>query len=276
MANLINLDGIMNSSWRIGGNAGNSIKAETYGLSIRDNAGSTLKNLGVARARDGQSSDAAAYLDVKEKVIPIEFNFAGASPTSPGANTGKYGFCHTSGGLYTAGAIYLDTGVALSAVTVYKSQLLTTSSAISGTVSLVSGGLYIAMAATAPYSWSLRGDGAPASTGLEKSTEIPITTTSGIVSTTSIPTNSEIREATVVVTSAYTSGATIQAQINGGTPLTVIDTTESDATATGTYIKPQVTVVGSINAGTVIVNIGGSPSAGAAKVIVKWVETYYG
>ena len=269
-----NILGIMYNLFRIGGPTGNGIKAETYGLSIRDSAGSVLKNLGIARARAGVDTDAGTYLDIKEKVILIEFSFLGASAPSPGLNTGKYGMCHTTGGLFTAGVIYYDTGVALTAVTSYKGQVIASTSAFSGTVSLVADGVYIATTASAPYGWTLKGDGAPASTGFTKSIQVPITTASGSVSTTSIPSGAEITDVILNVTTAYSGGTTIQVNVNGGTPLTVLDTTENDPTVVGIYAKDQDTAVAPANAGVIVVNIGGAPGVGAGRVIVQYISAF--
>lgn len=46
-------------------------------------------------------------------VVKIEFAFAGSSAPAAGANTGKYGYCHTSGGSYTQKQIVYDDGTAL-------------------------------------------------------------------------------------------------------------------------------------------------------------------
>ena len=40
----------------------------------------------------------------------IEFGFAGGSALVPGDNETLFGFCHTSGGLYTAGDVVYDDG----------------------------------------------------------------------------------------------------------------------------------------------------------------------
>lgn len=46
-------------------------------------------------------------------VVKIGFAFAGSSPPSPGANTGEYGYCTSTGGSYTVKQIVYDNGTEL-------------------------------------------------------------------------------------------------------------------------------------------------------------------
>lgn len=267
------LNGVIGSLFQVGGPTGNSIKAETYGLSVRDSLGSSLTRLGVGRA--SATTDASTYLDVKEKAILIQFSFNGSSAPSPGSNTGNYGMCHTSGGLYTAGAIYLDTGSTLDAVTGYKGQLITTTSAFSGSVSLVANGFYVAQSNTAPFTWTLKGDGAPAATGLEKAIKITLGLSTPVTSSTSIPSGSEITEVVLDVGTGYSGGTNIQVVIHGSSDQEVMATTENDPTQVATYSKDQRTTISGSTAGPVRAVISGGPAAGAAVVIVKYVEAYF-
>lgn len=267
------LNGVIDSLFQVGGPTGNGIKAETYGLSIRDSLGTTLKRLGIGRA--SASTDAATYLDVKEKGILIQFSFTGASAPSPGSNTGNYGMCHTSGGLFTAGAIYLDSGSSLDLVTGYKGQLILTTSAFTGSVSLSANGLYIAQSNSAPFTWTLKGDGAPAATGLTKSIKLTTGLASPVNSSTSIPASAEITEVVLDIGTGYSAGTNIQVVINGSSPLEVMATTENDPTQVATYSRDQRTVVGASNAGAVQAIISGGPAAGAGVVVVKYIEAYF-
>lgn len=264
--------GIMGNLFQVGGPTGNGIKAESYGLSIRDYLGTTLKRLGVGRA--SADTDAATYLDSKEKAILIQWSFAGSSAPLLGANTGNYGMCHTTGGLYTAGVIYLDDGSALNAVTSYKGQLITTTSAFSGTVSVVANGLYVATTNSAPFTWTLKGDGAPSAAGLIKNIKITTGTSSTYSSSTSVPAGSEVIECILDVGTGYSNGTSIAVTINGSSPLTVLATTDNDATVVDLYSKDQRSVVGASNAGAVRVTIAGGPAAGAGVVVVRYIEAY--
>lgn len=258
------------------GLAGNVVKNDTDGLAIRNEADNANKNLVVARPQ-GTSQDvhAATYLDVKERALLIEFSFAGGSPPSPGANTGKYGFCHTSGGSYNAGAVYLDTGAALTAVTINKMHEMLTTTAVTGTVSLISNGYYVAQTATAPYTWTLKGDGTGSNTGVAKSIKVAVTATAGnFDSTTSVPTGARVLRVWTNVTTAYNNNATIAVQINGGTPLTVQATNENRPSKINLYQSTPWADVAAGNAGIVRVILGGTPTLGAADVVVEYQDAF--
>jgi len=267
--------GISSETLQIG-LSGNQVKNDTDGLAVRNEADNANKNMVVARPQ-GASQDvhAATYLDVKERALLIEFSFNGGSPPSPGANTGKYGFCHTSGGSYSAGAIYLDTGAALTTVPLYKMQEMLTTTAVSGTVSLIANGYYIAQTASAPYTWTLKGDGTGSNTGVSKSIKVAVTATAGnFDSTTSIPTGARILRVWTNVTTAYNNNATIQVQINGGTPLVVQATTENRPSKINLYQNTPWADVAAGNAGVVRVTLGGTPSLGAADVVVEYQDAF--
>ena len=258
------------------GLAGNQIKNDpTDGLAVRDEADLVNKNLTVARPQ-GASADvhASTYLDTKERVFLIEFAFNGGAPPAPGTNTGKYGFCHTSGGGYNAGAIYLDNGVALVAAPIYKMHSLVTTTAITGTVSLIANGVYIAQSGAAPYSWTSKGDGAGTNTGTTKSVKLAITNVAGnFDSTTSIPSGAKILRVYTDIKTAYDGGATISVRINGGTPLTVQATTENRPNKINLYQNTPFADVGGANAGPIRVVLGGAPTVGAADVLVEYNDT---
>lgn len=275
-----NFPGVVGALFGIGGSgaSGHAIKNETYGLSVRDVSGSTLQNLGIAFARAGQDTDAATYRDAKETQILVEFSFTGASPPSPGTNSGSYGICHTSGGIYTAGALYYDNGSTLALTTSYKSQRISTKATVSfsGTVSMIANGSYVAESATAPYNWTLKGDGGLTNTGYAQRIAVPIALISGVTSTTSIPANSRISNVIANVTTAYPGGVTIQVATTGSTPLVLLDTTENVPSVVGAYSKEQDTLVQAVNVGSVIVSISGAPGVGAGRVIVEYVQNFLG
>jgi len=258
------------------GLTGNVIKTDTDGLAIRDEADANNKNLVVARPQ-GASQDvhAATYLDTKERALLIEFSFAGGTPPSPGANTGKYGFCHTSGGSYNAGAVYLDTGAALTTVPIYKMHQLLTTTAVTGTVSLIANGAYIAQTASAPYTWTLKGDGSGTNTGVRKTIKVAVTATAGnFDSTTSIPSGAKVLKVYTDVKTAYNGAATIAVVINGSSPLTVQATSENRPNKINLYQTTPWLDVGGTNAGIVRVTLGGSPTLGAAEVFVEYQDSF--
>ncbi len=111
-------------------------------------------------------------LDLKQRVIYIEFSFDGATGIV-GATIGQYGICHTTGGIYVAGSIYLATGATTGVlVPMYKMQTVCNKTAFSGTVSMTTSGFYVATTASAPFGWTIMGDGS-ATPPAEYNTTIP-------------------------------------------------------------------------------------------------------
>ena len=111
---------------------------------------STKKNLEML-------GDNGEHWTIGDSPLLIRFNFNGNNPPFVGSNTGKYGICHTSGGSYTAGALYYDDGNSITIVTVFSGLSIITSADISGTISLSANLLYTAESNIAPYSWTAKG-----------------------------------------------------------------------------------------------------------------------
>lgn len=262
------LAGVIGSFFQVGGPSGPGIARSSAKLQIKNAANDTLANLEVGRA--SADTDASAYLDLKERVLLIEFSFDGGSPPSAGANTGKYGFCHTTGGAFTNGRIYYDTGTAFVSITPYKgSTLFTTSAVTGGTVSLQANGAYVASAAAAPYSWTLKGDGAPASTGLVQSIKVAITTADG-ASTTSLPIGTRVMRVYTNILTPYDAGATIEVLVGA---VSVQSTAQNDATIAGIYENDPLFDVAT--AGVINVDISATPGSGSAEVIVEYIVTFH-
>jgi hypothetical protein len=269
------LNGIIGSFFKIGFN-GHAIQEHTDGLAIRNNAVDADANLVVARPQGtNKDTHAATFADVKERATLVEFGFDGGSPPAAGTNTGKYGFCHTSGGTWNAGELAYDDGVTLAAVIPYKMMVLMTKVSVAGTVNLIDEGIYIAESAAAPYSWILKGDGTPNYTGVERVIAIPVTSTAGnFDATTAVPENGVITRVSVKVTTPYDNDSTITVLIHGSVgDLTVQATTENNAEVADTYETGNYEVVTADQAGPprVTLAVGGS---GAATVYVHWALPY--
>ena len=110
----------------------------------------------VSCAEPDADTKAPRLLDVKRLCPLIEFAFDGAAAPAAGTNTGKYGFCHTTGGSYVAGTIYYDDGATLTAITHSKGMRLVTAVAAAGTVTLINDAVYVAETGTAPFTWTLK------------------------------------------------------------------------------------------------------------------------
>lgn len=131
MAVFENIKGTLETFFRIG-RSGPGAKNNSNVLEIRNNADSAFA---VLRAANVQASgttlnDVATLLDIKGRCPNITFSFDGASAPAAGTNNGKFGFCHTAGGAYSAGDVVYDDGSNLLTIPSDIVRLITTSSAI--------------------------------------------------------------------------------------------------------------------------------------------------
>lgn len=258
--------------------AAHGIKDNTDGVAIVQNDETTLANAVVARPQGAnQDTHAATYLDLKERVIDIEWSFNGAAAPAPGTNTGKYGLCHTSGGGYSAGNIYLDDGVALTLIPMYHMMAASPRSVITGTVSMIADGMYLAEGSAAPWNWTLKGDGTVTYTGIVQAIELsfgfadfPGTKSS----TATIPTNAKVIRSIVKVATAFTAGAlpTVAVDIDGPVTDTALrSTTDQNLKAARQYdVVDEITCA---DGGPVRLTLasGGAVLAGAATCLVEYV-----
>jgi hypothetical protein len=203
----------------------------------------------------------------------ISFSFTGASPPSPGDNTGKFGFAHTSGGSYTAGDVVYDSGTALLKIPVSVCTMLTTGVAVSGTVSLIDNGLY----ALEDGSWTLKGDGGSSSTGLQRVISVAWVGTGGatsVSSTTAIPSGAIVTRVANKVTTGLDGSGTILVVVDGTADETILATADSDSATVGEYENYEKHVITSGNEGVVKVTVGGTPTVGAGLVLVEYVVPF--
>lgn len=115
MANIFkNFKGVLANIFQVGGPQGHLLKDEATGLSVRDSSDAEYGTLTIKQA--GAPNQACNLKDVLESSIVLEYSFNGSSPPVPGSNPSGYGICHTSGGIYSAGEVYLDTGSTLELV----------------------------------------------------------------------------------------------------------------------------------------------------------------
>ncbi|RKY10489.1 MAG: hypothetical protein DRP56_00905 [Planctomycetota bacterium] len=269
-----NFIGTMKGLFHIGGPSGNTLKNATDGIDVRNAADDAFQNLKVKQASGAVDEHAVNWLDLRDANVLVQFSFDGGSAPSAGTNTGTYGFCHTSGGSYTAGQVYYDDGTTLRATKIHVGTRITTGSAITGTVSLNANGVYAAHSATAPFSWTLKGDGMAGGTGIVKTIEIPIDTSASKSSTSSIPDGAEVLRVSTKVTTAYDNNATIEVLVDGSSDLTIQPTDENDPSEENMYVSDvEDGVITSSNEGVVTVNVANTPSAGAGAVLVEFAPT---
>lgn len=267
-----NIIGIIGDAFQIGQkNGGPRLKNSSGAMEIRNAADSAYAVARALRLQSGAgANDVATRIDVQGRCPNITFSFDGASAPSAGANTAQFGFCHTTGGSFTAGDVVFDDGAtALSSYKLPFATTITVGSAVSGTISLIANGLY----ALESGSWALKGDGGGTETGRLRLIEIPITHSGGDAdSTTTLPDGARVTRVDVVVTTPFDgSNPALTVKAQGSTPVTLMASGAIDLTTTNQYTTEEVVQIGSTGAGAVRADLTLSgASAGAATVYVYY------
>lgn len=278
MANKIydNKNGVMGDGFQVGGPSGNMAKNVNDGLAARSSDDDAYVNMSVKPASGNSDNHALTWRDHRDGDPLIQFSFDGSSPPSPGDHTGAYGFCHTSGGAYSAGQIYYDTGAAIVTVKVFVGMKIATGSAVTGTVSLNANGIYVAHSGSAPFTWTLKGDGAPAMSGISRMIKLAIDTSAEKLSTTAIPAGSTILDVSTDIRTPYDNDATIAVIIDGAvSDLTLQSTSENDPGVAALYIsEPLNPLVDADSEGLVKVTITNAPSTGSGYVLINYTTDF--
>jgi hypothetical protein len=264
-----NIEGVMASLFRIGGPSGITIKENTGVVELRNAADSAfVLGRGLLIPATGETvNDLVALLDLQGRVAVIEFDFTGASPPGAGTNTGKFGFCHTTGGGYTAGDVVYDDGTSLIDIPAAVCKHLTSSNAVTGTVSLIANGFYALQAGT----WTLKGDGGGTGTGRVQSIEVTIGTSASYNSTTQIPDGARVLNTRLVIETAYDNSATIIVKVDGTADENLLLAAENDPSNIDEYQNEAAHKITSSNEGVVNVAISATPTVGAGYVVVDYV-----
>jgi len=260
------LRGTMTSLFGVGNeDDGFNIKNASGKAEIRNAADTAYEIIRAAHiASGGGLNDLPTLLDLQARVPNIEYSFDGDSAPSAGSNSGKFGICHTDGSSYNAGNVVYDTGSTLILIPTEVVRTVTTSSAVSGTLSMNANGLYAWQGGT----WILKGDGAPAQTGILRTIDVPTSTNATYDSTTSVPSGARVVRTAYVVETAYTASTTAVVSIAGTTPQELLGTNDSKLSNVGEYDNDAVFNIDSSSEGLVHVAITGTPAAGAGRVIV--------
>jgi hypothetical protein len=252
------------------------------GPQLKNNAGviegrdSTDANMALLRGSGIPSSgstldDLPDLLDLRGRVVDVEFDFAGATPPVAGTNTDAFGFVHTTGGIYTAGDIVYDTGAALVVMPSDVATHLTSRSAVTGTISLIADGVYARQGAT----WTLKGDGTMNYAGVELAIMLDYDfNDSTVSSTTNVPDGAVVTRVTNSVQTAFNDvAATLQVDIDGTSDQLIMATTDSKLKSVNEYSVPQHTNITSGTTGPVKLTVTpGTATAGAGQVIVHYVS----
>lgn len=263
------LDGTSGSKFLVGSV---NIKDSTGVAEVR-NAGDT--DYGVLRAKSIQASnklnDVATLIDVMDKVI--QFSFDGASAPAAGTNTNKFGFCHTTGGSYTANDVVYDDGDSLIKLPRDVVKLIVTTSAVSGTVSLDANGIY----GWNGSAYELKGDGGATDAGKILNVKVAWNFEDSTVdSTASIPSGADVIKTVVYVTTALNGTAPkLNIKVNGSTPLTILADDDFNVGVAKQYTSEEEFSVSSDNAGVVRVTVTPSTSdAGEGYVRVFYTTAH--
>ena len=264
-----NILGVMSSTFRIGGPTGPNVKNNSGVLELRNTADNDyVKGRALRIQTSNGINDIAVLVDAMDKVI--QFSFDGATPPNAGDNTGKFGFCHTTGGSYTAADIVYDTGSALLVMPRETCKVIYTTDAVSGTVSLNADGVY----GWEGSAYVLKGDGAATDTGFVKCIEVAYTKDSTTVdSTTSLPNGSRVTRVVNRVDTVFNGTApTLLVQANGSSPVSLMATGDSNLKLANQYDNEDIVDIGATGTGVVRLTVtADSSTTGAGKVLVFYV-----
>ncbi len=267
MSVLSKIAGIIGSTFQIGV-TGPKIKNNSDVVELRNNADNAYAKGRALRIQSSNApeTDIPVLVDAMLKII--QFSFNGASAPAAGTNTGKFGFCHTTGGSYTANDVVYDNGSALSVMPRETAKVIITTSSVTGTVSLNANGVY----GWEGSSYVLKGDGASTDTGIVKCIQIPLVFGSGatVDSTTSIPSGAYVTRVVCLVSTLFNGTApTVGVTVNGSSPVTIMATADNDLKLANQYEVEDVVSIGATGTGVVRASYTASTStAGAATIFV--------
>ncbi|UCG53156.1 MAG: hypothetical protein JSW58_06280, partial [Candidatus Latescibacterota bacterium] len=211
--------------------------------------------------------DAINVLNLQGRIADIEFSFDGASAPSPGSNTGSFGFCHTTGGSYTAGQIVYDDGTALLLMPIAVARNLTTRSAISGTISFNANCHYVLQGS----SWVLKGI-AP-DLGVEHIIRMDYDFNDTVLSSTSvIPDGAMVTRVQNKVETAFNSAApSLLLEVDGTVDVTIFAAADNNQKKEDEYEDREIKEIGASNEGPVRLTLDAdSAPAGAGFVIIEY------
>jgi hypothetical protein len=279
MALFEKLRGIMGDLFQINGPDGPQIKDTSGVIEAKNFDDSAFTQVRVADSPGGTGAalkDAINVLLGRSRLALIQFSFNGSGPPAPGANTNKFGICHTTNGGYTQGQIYYDSGTALVLIPNDVAAHITTTAAITGAQSFIANGLYAREGA----GWVLKGDVVGAATGLVRTIEVPYSYTDDgtpVLSTTVIEAGARVLRAWNKVETAFNAGTpTVLVDIDGSvTDEVLMATTDSKPKKANTYLVPEIVLIIADSEGPVRVTVDKSGStSGDGRVIVEYVTPF--
>lgn len=278
MALFMKLRGIIGDLFQINGPDGPQLKDVSGTIEARNSTDAAYAKVRVADSPGGTGAalnDAINLLQARSRIALIQFSFDGATPPAGGANTNKFGFVHTTGGGYTAGDIVYDNGVSLQVLPADIAAHLTSTSAVTGTISLIANGVYAREGA----SWILKGDGTPTYTGIVKAIEVPYAYTDATKSsTTVIASGARVLRVFNRVDTAFDGATpTLLVEVDGAVSnQTIMGTADSKLKKANTYLVEDVVEIDANETGPVKLTITPSGSTvGAGVVVVEYVDSMF-
>lgn len=206
------------------------------------------------------------YDDTAFKPIIVSQQFNGGTALPANTVTEKFYVVTTTGANASIGDLIWDNGTGVGTATVIAAPTggeITTAAAFAGGT--------ITFAAFMNYIWTGAAwvNAATSTPGASQVIQFALGTATAS-SVTSIPIGASILRATLLVTTPYSAGATIEI---GSTPVPNLlqATTDNDPQVDDTYDAPQLT---NWNAASVVTaTVAGAPVAGTATVMVEYVTT---
>lgn len=263
--------GIMGNDFQIGGPSGPNIGNNSNVVEIKNAAKTAFAKVKSASiSASDVANNVVTLLDLQGRVALIQYDFTGGSAPVAGANTGKFGFCHTTGGGFTAGDIVYDPGaVALVVMPFEVCRHITTTSAVTGTINFIANGLY---AQESLRTYVLKGDGGSSATGHVLSIAVAYAHDNvAPVSTTQVPANATILNVRNEITEAFNgTSPTVTVTLEGAGSTTIQAAADLDPKTLGIYDEPQRT--NNPDLGTVKVAVAPDSSTnGEGTAVVEYV-----
>jgi hypothetical protein len=212
------------------------------------------------------NNDVTTLQDLKGRVADISIAFAGAS--APVVTNGSFAFCHTSGSTYTAGSIYYGKSSAWILVPTDVANVLITRSAVSGTVTLEANSIYQLEGSN----WIKKGSQNDRGVRVVR-LNFAYNDTFPKIASTQIQNGDLILNSIVDITTAFIGGTSMKLDINGSTPLNLMDEANSDLykDVINQYEVSKVYQVGTTNVGVPRVTLTGTATAGVGIAYVFFI-----
>jgi hypothetical protein len=259
------LAGTMSQFFQIGGPGGAGwANVGASAIEAKDPTNTTDVNVRGAAPLVPNDLVTKQYDDTAFKPIIVTAQFNGNNPLPANTAVEHFYVVTTTGPNGAIGDLVWDNGTAAGTATLIVAP---TGGEIIPTVALAGG--TISFSAFQNYAWGgaswieITGAGTPGAAQV-----ILIAVAQATVSSvTSIPTGATVIRASLLVTTPYPAGTTIEVgQV--GNPASLMTTADNDPQVAGTYDAPQVTTWG--GAAPVTVTVIGAPAVGASAVMVEY------